>query len=121
MPTEGTILAEGRVFFDVNDTEVGTPFEALLDEMADALKGTDDAYAEIVGFADRFGDPDYNRLLSGQRAQSVANQLVARGIAMDRLRIEGRGTREPDPEAALGREEDRVVKVTVRGTTGTDL
>jgi general secretion pathway protein A len=116
MPTEGTILAEGRVFFDVNDTEVGTPFEALLDEMADALKGTDDAYAEIVGFTDRFGDPDYNRRLSGQRAQSVANQLVVRGIAMDRLRIEGRGTREPNLEvgAALSREEARVVKVTVR-------
>ncbi len=52
--------------------------------------------------------------LSRQRAQAVANRLIQRGIAADRLRAEGQGPRESDDD--ISRAEERVVEVTVATT-----
>ena len=111
---ETTLLTE-QILFQFNSTTVDPPFAPALDSIAQALEQNPGAYAEITGYTDPFGDPDYNLILSRQRAQAVANQMIARGIASDRLRIEGRGTREPAPGDTASREEQRVVEVKVRG------
>ena len=111
---ETTLLTE-QILFRLNSTTVDPPFAPALDAIAQGLEQNPGAYAEITGYTDPFGDPDYNLILSRQRAQAVANQMISRGIASDRLRIEGRGTREPAPGDTASREEQRVVEVKVRG------
>jgi len=49
----------------------------------------------IVGHTDRLGRDDYNLKLSKRRAESVRSYLVARGVPVERIAIEGRGSSEP--------------------------
>lgn len=67
-----------------------------LDEVATALNGnmqlTD---INVVGYTDRLGSSAYNLKLSQQRAESVKNYLVGKGVGSSRLRPEGRGEANP--------------------------
>ncbi|MFO7858138.1 MAG: OmpA family protein [Ectothiorhodospiraceae bacterium] len=103
----------GRVFFRVNSTTVDPRFDALMSEIAEALAQSGDAFAEIVGYTDTTGPPEYNRYLSNRRAEAVAEKLRERGVPDDRLQIEGQGPREPESGEAGFRAEDRVVEITV--------
>ena len=118
-PDDGVLLT-GRVLFRLNSTTVDPPFEPVLDEIAAALASAEDAYAEVFGFTDRFGSLEYNMALSRQRAQSVANRLIALGIPAERLRVEGQGPRPPDPDEELTRDEERMVEVTVKRQGGAE-
>jgi general secretion pathway protein A len=111
--SEGELLLRGQVFFRVNSTVVDPQFDALLDEIAEVLAQSAEAYAEIIGYTDRYGPVAYNLALSRQRAQSVANRLFQRGIAEDRLRIEGQGPIEQRADAELSRDEARMVEISV--------
>jgi len=64
------------------------------DEIA-SLKGTSLGMISAVGHADRLGSEDYNQILSEDRAEAVKAYLVSKGIEPDRVRAEGRGTRQP--------------------------
>jgi general secretion pathway protein A len=110
---DSELLLRGQVFFRVNSTAVDSQFDALLDEIAEVLVQSAEAYAEIIGYTDRYGPVDYNLALSRQRAQSVANRLFQRGIAEDRLRIEGQGPIDHRADAELSRDEARMVEISV--------
>ncbi len=49
------------------------------------------ANAEIIGYADEIGNPDYNQKLSVKRAEKVKSILVANGIDEGRLEVKGNG------------------------------
>ncbi len=49
----------------------------------------------IIGHTDSIGSPDYNQVLSENRAKAVYSYLVFRGIDETRLNWEGRGENEP--------------------------
>ena len=112
VPQDGPLLF-GRIFFGLNSTAVGTEFAPLLDEAAELLMASGDARAEVIGYTDRFGNLDYNLSLSRQRARSVANQLIGRGVAAEQLVVEGQGPRDPGEAEGLTREEERAVEITV--------
>jgi outer membrane protein OmpA-like peptidoglycan-associated protein len=112
--SESELLLRGQVFFRVNSTAVDPQFDALLDEIAEVLARSAEAYAEIIGYTDRYGPVAYNLALSRQRAESVANRLLQRGIAEDRLRIEGQGPIDHRADAELSRDEARMVEISVR-------
>lgn len=73
-------------------------FDAIVKYMAE----NPDAKLNIIGHASPDGSDNLNLRLSKERAQSVADYLVAqKGIAADRLIVEGKGENEPisdDPE-----------------------
>lgn len=50
---------------------------------------------EIVGHTDRFGTPEYNQMLSQNRAAAVAAYLNDNGIPMERMKAYGAGQNEP--------------------------
>ncbi len=49
----------------------------------------------VIGHTDRVGAVPFNDTLSLRRAERVRDELVKVGIAADRIRVEGRGEREP--------------------------
>ena len=70
----------------------------------------------LIGHADTVGDGPFNDSLSLQRAQRVRDDLIERGISVDRIEISGRGEREPLVPTADGVSEprNRRVEINVR-------
>jgi outer membrane protein OmpA-like peptidoglycan-associated protein len=70
----------------------------------------------VIGHTDRVGAVPYNDALSLRRAERVRDELVKEGIAADRIRVAGRGEREPlvatEDEVAEAR--NRRVEINVR-------
>jgi OmpA-OmpF porin, OOP family len=67
---------------------------------------------EIGGHTDSTGDPDYNLLLSENRAKSVMAYLISQGIEPSRLRVRGYGDTVPVQKnnTEQGKQENRRVE-----------
>lgn len=85
----------------------------VLDQFAQGLGEQAGVEVFIVGHADSSGSAAINDRLSLQRANSVRDYLISRGVKASVLRTEGRGAREPiagnDTEA--GRAQNRRVEI----------
>ncbi len=70
----------------------------------------------IIGHTDSVGLEHSNQRLSEQRASSVANYLMSKGIPATLVQQEGRGEREPiaDNQSKIGRAKNRRVELTVK-------
>lgn len=70
----------------------------------------------VVGHTDNTGSAAYNQTLSERRAASVAQVLMANGVAANRVRTEGRGLTQPiaDNGTADGRQRNRRVEIYIR-------
>ena len=103
------------ITFAFNSSTLNRNAYPVLDRVADTLREYDQTMIEIAGHTDSIGSDAYNDKLSRERAQSVANYLISRGISGQRLIITGAGERYPiasnDTEA--GRAENRRVEMTI--------
>jgi len=89
------ITLSATELFDFDSAALVQP-QPKLDEVAEALKGNMQLNdIDVTGYTDRLGSSAYNLKLSQQRADSVKNYLVGRGVAANRLRAEGRGAANP--------------------------
>jgi OmpA-OmpF porin, OOP family len=70
----------------------------------------------VIGHTDRVGTLPFNDALSLRRAERVRDEMVKAGIAADRIRVEGRGEREPLVPTAdeVAEPRNRRVEVNVR-------
>ena len=70
----------------------------------------------VIGHTDRVGAVPYNDTLSLRRAERVRDELVKVGIAADRIRVAGRGEREPLVPTAdeVAEARNRRVEINVR-------
>ena len=77
-----TLTREDRtIYFAFNKAVIAPDMRQRLDTIADAYKGDSTIKdARIVGYADRIGNTAYNEKLSEQRAETVRQYLVARGL-----------------------------------------
>lgn len=67
----------------------------VLDEVVKVMKNNPNYKLDIAGHTDNVGDPNENQILSEQRAQSVANYLVSKGVDASRLSVKGYGETQP--------------------------
>lgn len=69
-----------------------------------------------IGHTDRVGTIEFNDRLSLQRAEVVRNELVRLGLSAERIRVEGRGEREPavPTEDEVAEPRNRRVEIIVR-------
>ncbi|MCB9554577.1 MAG: OmpA family protein [Deltaproteobacteria bacterium] len=68
---------------------------AVLDEAVKVLQEYGSLKLEIRGHSDNRGKREFNVELSRRRAQAVADYLISKGVAADRLKVEGLGPDEP--------------------------
>jgi outer membrane protein OmpA-like peptidoglycan-associated protein len=84
-----------RILFAFDESIIDSSSYPILDELADALQRFDHVVLEIQGHASRNGPDDnrteYNQKLSEERAASVKEALVVRGVDQSRLRTRGFG------------------------------
>ena len=90
--------------FGFLSAQLTDPSKPILQRASAILLEYPDLKLEIQGHTDRDGDPEANRELSLRRAESVRRELIAGGIAEDRLTAVGYGSERPldvgDTEAA---------------------
>ena len=104
------------VSFDVNSAAIRPELRSVLDPFANELRGDPNARVAIVGHTDSTGSPAVNNPLSVERATSVRDYLVTRGVPAVQVQTAGRGENEPvasnDTEA--GRARNRRVEIYLR-------
>jgi peptidoglycan-binding protein ArfA len=89
--------------------------DQMLTQVADKLKACPTTHATINGYTDNSGTEAVNIPLSVNRAQTVANFLVAQGITSDRLTVRGLGSINPvaGNDTAEGRAKNRRAEIVV--------
>lgn len=102
--------------FAFDSSEIRPALYTVLDRLARTANQYELTVLHVVGHTDSVGSEYYNRALSNRRAQAVAQYLMLRGIAAERLRIEGRGELEPrHPNNTIAaRELNRRVEIHIR-------
>lgn len=85
------------IHFDVNSARIRGDAYKLLNEYVKALNSPAlaDSVLVIAGHTDSTGSREYNLVLSRERARSVRDYLISRGIAPDRLIARGYGPDYP--------------------------
>ena len=78
-----------------------------LQQLAEYLIKNEDMTAEIIGHTDNVGNPESNKLLSKQRAESVKRFLVSLGVNGSRLNTIGMG--DTLPKSSNDTEEGRLM------------
>jgi outer membrane protein OmpA-like peptidoglycan-associated protein len=98
------------VFFQERSVQLDAPARDVIAQAAKRARADPAASVEVSGYTDTGGSPQANLVLSQERAQAVADALVASGVAANRLVRKGQGQTGRDPGVA-----SRRVEITVGG------
>ena len=103
------------ISFRVNSAAILPNFQPILDRFAQTLVANPATTVQIIGHTDSTGTDAINNPLSVNRAASARDYLVARGVQVSRIMIDGRGSRDPiaDNNTQAGRAQNRRVEIYV--------
>ena len=103
------------ISFDTGRADIQPNFRTVLDQFAQGLRDNAGSTVRIIGHTDSTGSDAINNPLSVNRAASTRDYLVDRGIAANRIAVDGRGSREPiaDNTSDAGRARNRRVEIFV--------
>jgi outer membrane protein OmpA-like peptidoglycan-associated protein len=99
------------VFFEADSARLDEAGMRVIRDAAALARRFPDASVRVMGFAGPTGGATYNRALSRARAEHVAEELVAAGVARDRIGVGARG----EVPFALIEQESRRVEIRVGG------
>jgi len=111
-----------QVHFVTGSAKLAKTSNALLDNIARVMLAHLEIWkVKVEGYTDNVGKPDKNQKLSEDRAQSVVDYLVKKGVAPERLQGIGHGQDNPigDNKTAKGREANRRVEFNIVSEEGT--
>lgn len=110
-----TLIMPGNITFATAQSSVRADFYPVLDAVADVLKEYNKTSISISGHTDNVGRDDYNLNLSGERARSVAQYLISRGVNGGRINATGMGKSQPiaDNSTENGRAQNRRVEIRI--------
>jgi outer membrane protein OmpA-like peptidoglycan-associated protein len=103
------------ISFDTGRYDIKPAMRPILNRFAVTLNENPVTQVTIIGHTDNTGSDAINNPLSINRAASTRNYLTARGVAMGRIAIDGRGSHEPiaTNNTAAGRAMNRRVEIYV--------
>ncbi len=111
-----------KVYFDTNKYDIKEASEEGLDELFQFLRNNPDVTVEIGGHTNNVMWPDssFANQLSTNRAKAVANWLISKGIAADRVLYKGYGWTKPiEPNITEdGRRKNQRVEITILNMNG---
>lgn len=105
----GKSIVLRNIFFDTGESSLREESTAELDRLYDILDKNPGIRVEISGHTDNVGSAQFNKGLSENRARSVVNYLVEKGIDAERLEYAGYGFERPiaTNETEEGRQKNR--------------
>ncbi|MEO6290285.1 MAG: OmpA family protein [Ginsengibacter sp.] len=104
-----------NVEFDFGKASLRTASYSTLDDLVDYLNRKPNERIEIGGHTDNVGSDAKNLVLSLERAKSIVQYLVSKGINNDRVVAKGYGAEEPIEENTTeeGRQKNRRTEVKI--------
>ena len=104
------------LYFDRGSAAIRPPDEAVLDQASRFYRDGNPIVMVVSGSTDTLGPPEFNLLLSQQRAGAALRGLIERGIPAGRFQLVAKG--ETDPMVATAdnvpEERNRRVEITWR-------
>lgn len=109
------VTVPGDLLFPVDSATLTANQQASLRTVAASLNRYPNTRVNVIGHTDNTGTAAYNQNLSEQRARSVANALIAGGVAPQRITTIGRGFNQPVASNATpqGRQQNRRVEIII--------
>jgi len=92
---KGNKIILKNIFFETDSYNLKTESYVELNKLVEFLTQNKDLKIEIGGHTDNVGTEKYNQLLSENRAKTVVEYLITKGIASNRLTYKGYGLLEP--------------------------
>ena len=119
----GTKVVLHNLFFATNKTQILPESEKALDELYAFLNSHPELVIRITGHTDNVGSDQANIILSEGRANAVRDELIKRGVEVERIEAEGKGEAEPIADNATeeGRAKNRRVEFTILSTGDEDI
>ncbi len=110
------ITALGPITFPSGGTTLTEADEQTLNQVADKLKACPGVKVAINGYTDNIGSDATNVSMSSNRADAVADYLIARGVTRDHLTAKGFGSADPvaDNDTPDGQAKNRRVEILVK-------
>jgi outer membrane protein OmpA-like peptidoglycan-associated protein len=114
------LIMPGHITFETDSHNLKGSFYPALNSVGQVLAKYADTTLRVTGHTDNTGSRQYNQSLSERRAGSVADYLVTRQVARERMLVVGAGFDQPiaDNSSAQGRAENRRVELYVLPKTG---
>jgi outer membrane protein OmpA-like peptidoglycan-associated protein len=113
----GEAVVLNNIFFESDKYELKTESNSELGMIMKLLEKNTTLKIEIGGHTDNSGTEDQNKKLSENRAKSVYDYLVSKGVAADRLSYKGYAATKPvaDNGTAEGKARNRRTEFVVTG------
>ncbi len=104
-----------QLLFDFGKTTLMETNKKDLQKFANTLQLYPETNLLVVGHTDDAGSEAFNQDLSEKRANAVANELIADGVSVSRVRIQGWGETQPAVlnETEAGRSQNRRVEIAI--------
>ena len=111
------------VTFATGSAALQPSFRATLDKVAASMMQYPDSLIDVYGHTDSTGSDVFNQRLSEQRAATVMNYLISRGVPAARLRSQGFGETMPvaSNDSIDGRARNRRVEIKIVPITQDDV
>lgn len=113
---EGYVLnLPGPLLFDTGSDVLSDSAKTMLSKLAGDLRALDITSLRLFGHTDNVGTAEFNRGLSGKRAEAVAVAMLGQGFATDKMERRGFGFDRPlaSNDSPEGRAKNRRVAVIV--------
>jgi outer membrane protein OmpA-like peptidoglycan-associated protein len=109
------ITLPGNILFASGKSALLATAQDKLNQVANVLKDQEDHKITVEGYTDSRGSDELNERLSRDRADSVRQYLVDRGVTGGQISASGRGSSSPvaDNGSAEGRADNRRVEIVV--------
>ena len=117
---KGQTIRIENLYFDADSATMDEKSHDVLEEIAYFLSQNKDVVIEIGGHTNGLPKDDFADRLSEQRAQSVANYMLSRGIDESQLKFKGYGRRKPlaSNRTKWGRERNQRVEMRILSIRG---
>ncbi len=114
-PKAGEKVVLKNIFFDVNKFNLKPESTPELTRLVALLKNQPAMRIEVSGHTDNTGDKKANQLLSENRARSVRDFLIEKGISSERITYKGYGDARPvsTNDTEEGRAQNRRTEFTI--------
>ena len=109
------VTFDNGILFEFNKSVLGSEAKEQLAYLVESISDMPDCRFRVCGHTDFVGTAEANQRISTQRAQAVADYLIEKGIAADRIRVEGHSFNHPiaDNGTEEGRAKNRRVEIFV--------
>lgn len=109
------VTFDAGILFASGKSELNASSQDALTKFAQTLQDNPETNIAISGHTDNTGSDKINQPLSEERAKSVANFLISKGVASTRMTTVGNGSNQPvaDNTTADGRAKNRRVEIVI--------